>query len=375
MDAVKAEEDRWPRMNRIIAIIFVVVIGLGVAASKLYMTNEASSIRHSQVSSVMEEPVAADKIFSVSVKKDVGEPIIYIRKDGSWRLPQYSNAYAIGDMVDSLVKDITDARGVPVDRNGKSESWYGIGPESAVVALMDAGKKTMASVVLGRALPGMWDGDSYIKPSQGSVIYHIDSNPFPKLVSPDGLPSMIDRRVIPSSGGLEICGMRVQRVEGGDALIYDIGRTERELSEEEAASMPPAAREMTYYDWFAIIEDKKFPLDEKQMQSYIAFLVRMSYAGIVSEERASSINDNTATARMDITFCERGSGEEAHGGDFLKQVLQTFPSDEQGRIVVRYGGNPATMILPSEKERYIFPSLELLATSVETAPVYNSIQY
>lgn len=380
MDASQAEKavGSLMNMNRTITIVFVIVVAMGVVASKLYMNDEARNSRSVEVSALTSRPVASENIVIVNIQTIGSEGVlIYEKKEGQWNLPQYGNAYAVADIVDGLIKDITDARGVIVDRNGKTEEWYGIGPGSYRVQLMDSAGSTQADVILGRTLPGMWDGDSYLKPAGDDVIYHVNSNPLPKLFSPDGMPSMIDRRVIPAArfSSLEICGMEELDVQGGEKkVMYEIGRRERELSEEELESLPPAMREMVFYQWFAVKNGAEILLDEKQTQSYAAFLMRMGYSGIVPAEK-SPVGKTFPLQSMNIIFSGTREVDGEEKTIFEKHSLEIFNGETPGESIIALDGNPAVMKITADKGRYVFPRLDLLSAPVEGDPIYNSFQF
>lgn len=366
-------------MNRTIGILFVVVVIVGVAASQLYQKNESKNVRHAQISILTNGKIAVEDVKVVKVKYgENGEQLEYRMQNDKWQLPQYGNAFADASIVESIVKDIVDAKGVPVDQKDKKNDWYGISTESKMIELQDGSGTTVANVVLGSALPGMWGGDSYAMSAEEKQILHINSNPLPKLISGDSQPSMIDRRIIPGAvfGSMEICGMEIFGDAGAESVSpIVIGRRERELSEDEKNTMPPAMRDTVFYQWYAVVNDSEILLDEKQTEAYSAFLSRVNFSGIASNVSTGALSGKQAIKSMNIFFCDRPTGDDDAKIEMHKHLLSVYPGDSANEMLLTFDDNPAAMKIPSKKVSYIFPPLQMLSEPTDAQPFFNSISY
>ena len=364
-------------MGRTIFALVALLAALVAAQGYLARGYDAANPRHTgAVSLVDKDGITPESITEVGLVIPGSDlELKYVLNDGLWRLPMYRDAYARGDMIEGIIKDIVDARGVPVDRRGRSDSFFGIGGKSFVIKIYVGGDAPVAAVTCGARLPGMWGRDSYARVAGREDVYHINGNPAAKIGAPGGLPPLVDGRIIPAALGSLGDPAEVIFEPAGVMPISGIVRRERSAAAGGMGNMPPDMRDMKQYDWFAVAGGREIKLDERSAGSYINFVRSINYSRIPRTEELAGGDGGPGEKRLLIVFEKRapgGNGDSAGEKPERKtEYVEIRGYDGKGNRYVYFSGTGFTASVSSAKAALLFPDVDLLKNPQPSPSVFD----
>ncbi|MFC1474506.1 hypothetical protein ACFLQK_00540 [bacterium] len=373
-----------------VSIIALIISMVVLVTGHYYLAGKyaADNPRHTDAVSIVNlEGITVDDVTAVGLIQPGSElELVYRKTDGAWRLTVYRDAYAQADRIEGIVRDILESGGVPADRRGREDSFYGIDENSLRIKLYAENGEPVADVICGRQLPGMWQRDSYVRVTGREEIYHINGNPVPKIGARGSLPPLVDPKIIPSALGSLGEPAQVIFEPPGVMPVMRIERRERQPSEEEGRNMPPAMRDMKHYDWYAISESEEaqdaqvaeVKLDERSAGSYINFIRNITYNRISRLEELPGGAGGPAERRIVVLFEKSQSGaeegDEETKPEIRKEYIEIRGDDGKGNRLVYFSGTGFTASVDPRKAQLLFPDMEILKNPQPSPSVFDSAE-
>lgn len=235
-----------------------------------------------------------------------GKPeLVYLQRGGAWRCASAFGAVALASEVEAVAGGIVEAIGELRTDDPARQLEYGFGAADTLrVALHGPGfakqadRDELVALEIGRALPGVGGGRSFVRRSGTSAVLEIQRDPRALLHSKDGLPPLLDRRVL--AGEWPQAGEGVARAfvdfEGGRSIELVVRRTPREKL------LPGQAPE----EWIAIEGGEESVCLPYRVAAWQSFLFHVGYLGFADPREAPRLGlEGEPRARVSL-FLTRG---------------------------------------------------------------------
>jgi hypothetical protein len=261
-----------------------------------------------------EEPLQGRTIAAVRVDIGLEHNYLYVYQDGLWRCINANGAPADNDLIESIFPMLLEAQGVVRTTDPAEAAAYGLASDDAVrVSLCGAEVFTdpLGDVILGvdvgRSISAT--GGSFVRPVGSNAIWEINQDVRAVLDLEDpAMPPMLDPYVIPRiwPGARLGPAQVVVQVRNQPTIII----TRREHPEDE-----PRAPDAPAWQWVVSEDDSHYLGDLFQVTSYLVFLTRMEYAGVINPRPLEQLGLDQPRAIIGYVTPEGHQLELHIGGD------------------------------------------------------------
>ncbi len=376
-------------------VIFALILALLLAANNLLVKKDAEiNRRYTNLYSLVDrDKVSKDEVRALGIVFPGSKlELRYMKVDDAWRMPQYRGAYARGDLVDSIVRDITDTWGIKIDTRDRPASDFGFSSESIMIKIYATATEPIGGIVCGRVVPGFQSTDSYVKIIGENAIYQINGNPLGKLGSPGGLPPLVDSQIIPDSLGAkgELGKIFFEPHSDSSEMLW-IERREKPESEMKESPMRRMMPDYKEYDWFAILPDgTDVKLNERSAVEYTGFVRRLSFDRLprISELDEHALRPSEKKLVLEFEPREKPKPPPVKGVDPtgtasqvekdvssmpFKESIEIRESDRNANSYIYYTGTNLIASVDQKKIKLFFPSLHTLESAPKKPSIYSSV--
>lgn len=287
--------------------IMVIVLGALIGADRFLRQQSASEREASaRVGALfteerfLENPVAAFRL-----ETGADRIWVYYFDNGIWRSVNAYGQPGMKSKMDQLLPGMLSARGVIQARTSEHDREFGFGgPDRLVLAacgpdaITDPDGDIIAGIEIGKSIPET--GGTFVRRLGEEAIWsvNLDFRGMIRKSSVEGIPPNLDPNVIPEVWpGLDV-GVRsiaVRRFDGQES--FRARRVERDTDPEQSGGF-------LGWEWVLETPDGQFSIDMNLLRSYLIFLTRMPYLGILSPGERPELGFEEPRAHIDIQTAE-----------------------------------------------------------------------
>ncbi len=290
--------------------------------------------------------------------------VLYVRDNNNWRMPQYRNAFALGEKLNGILRDVLNSDGIkivtPVDRD------YGFNGNGIRFRFYSGGKTPALEIECGKEIPGYGRSDSYIRIYGKPQIYHINGNPVARLGARNNLPPLVDPRVIPRAVTGSARLARIEFEPGWLGPFRGIMRKEKVLD----ASNPDMKRlidtGVRIHEWFAFSEKSETRLDEKSAAEFAGFIENLAFNRIPRLEEIDGKAAGLSGKKLRLGY----ESEDRSGAlTSTEYILEILSSDGKGNRHIFFSGTGLVSSITERDAERLLPDFETLLRPPAPPPV------
>lgn len=272
-------------------------------------------------------------VAAFGVESAGGQRMLFLYADGMWRSVHAHGAPAVAREVESLLPALLDAEGVIRTSDPAAAPQFGFDtPEMMTLTVRgtDVLEREDGDVIYSLDLGNTsgTSGGSYVRPTGTNDIWAVNFN-LRSILEPDpetGLPPMLDPHLIPEAWPGQRHGIR-------QVTIQEVGEPTVTLLRREVESGETGG---PTFEWIVRAGSTEFPGHPMQMFSYMGFLMRAPFAGILNPSHQGTLGLETPNARITIEAMNGsqlqlligGSGPRggvAAGNTFTRNLYELAP--------------------------------------------------
>jgi len=276
------------------------------------------------------------------------------RRPEGWRLPQYRDAFALGQQVDGLLKALLESRGTVVGTVSGDGPHFGFLPGRDVeAALYGASGSLLLNASAGRIAPGQRSGECYLRVDGLDRVIHANANPWPFVAWDPAtpFPPLLDAKVIPSALGRGFA-LRITLSAVPPLPIREIVR--REIPKERL--QPPLDRGPRY-EWFGAFAEGEKQLNDAASYAYLGRLTGLTF----DELLGSRSGQEAAFAQPSLVVTI-----EYDGG--AKDILRLGAPLDAGRRLVESEATAQAFVISAAKAASLAPDVQALLAPPAAPP-------
>ena len=202
------------------------------------------------------------------------------KKSEGWRLPQYRDAFALGQEIDGLLKAILESRGTIVGRLPQDAMHFGFVPGKVIEAgLYGSSSMPLLKATAGAVAPGQRSGECFLAAEGLDQILHANANPWPYVQwdSTSRFPPLTDPKVMPTALGR---GYAAKITFGGEAAPPVRELIRREIPKER---LNPMMDKGPRYEWFGTFADGEKRVNDNVAGSYLGGLTGLLFDDLLGD--------------------------------------------------------------------------------------------
>ncbi len=204
-----------------------------------------------------------------------GTKWMYVRREESWRLPQYRDGFGMGQEIEGLLKAFLEGHGTVVGRMTSGAEHFGIVRGRTLEAdLYDAGSTLILHALAGSVAPGQRSGECFAAAEGIDRVLHMDSNPWPYVqwTAESRFPPLLDTKVTPVALRR---GLPAKLIFGGESppAIREVIR--REVPKEQRMALGPDRGPR--YEWYGTAAGGEQRLNDNAAFGYAGYLSSLAF--------------------------------------------------------------------------------------------------
>ncbi len=272
----------------------------------------------------------------------------YVRRDSTWRYPDYFEAFVQSARVDQLLGSLLQSLGTVVATEPENRAHFGLLPEQAVaIDLQDASGALLLKVLVGRGAPGLDAGEAYVRKADSDTLFHLHANP--RLVLGGGDPPMLDPHVLP----------RALKRRSIVRINFEHGSTLRALRRVE--TLPAGPLQGPPYAWLAAFAGREDTCLNASAFAYTSFLTRLRYEELHDPQQSEA-------------FAEISGWLELAHEDGAVDVLEVGGRNHQGHAFLRHRTTGQVLTITAPKAELLFPTRSALLDTLPQPSPYKQAE-
>lgn len=279
-------------------IVVLTAIVAWERSQRTSMSSDPSGADPSIAKLVAKETLAGRTIAAIQIESpSTNASLLYLRAKGVWRCREVQGSVADTANIEELLASIFDARGVLMTRDPARAAAYGL-DDAHRVSVSFHGPKVLdksgdGDLILAYDIGTSFDdsarGRAFVRAQGDDRIVEIDRNPRALLEKPsaEGLPPMLDTRLLAGSTGAGFVGFKQFFFDDADGTSFEL------------VSDPPK-KEGELPEWSLVRAGKREPMIYWRVGGYESLWIRGHYEGLASPTRAKALGLDPP--RMKITL-------------------------------------------------------------------------
>jgi hypothetical protein len=269
----------------------------------------------------------------------------YVRRAEGWRIPQYRDAFALGQEIDGLLRSFLEGQGTIVGHLPPDGAHFGlVAGRSLEVSFFSKGDRLLLRAHAGRIAPGQRASECFAVADGSDAVLHLDSNPwmFLKHKSGSRFPPLIDAHVIPIALGR---GLPAKIAFGGESPSAVSELIRKEVPIERHTPLDRGPR----FEWYGATAEGEERLNDEVAFGYASFLSGLAYEELLGppdgKEAALAPPSLTVTLEYD-------------GG--AKDILTLGVPTEKGLRYLLHGTTRQLVLISAENAAKLVPDVKAL---------------
>lgn len=338
-------------MNRaLLALNLILLACLGVfwgLNASLEVRREAQRLADSAFHTLSDKgPVALAAVTSFELKFTRSRHRWrYVRRAEGWRIPQYRDAFALGQEIDGLLRSFLEGQGTIVGHLSADGAHFGLVARGTLeVSFFSEGDRLLLRAQAGRIAPGQRASECFAAADGSDAVLHLDSNPWMFLKHKPGshFPPLTDARVVPAALGR---GLPAKIAFGGSSALAVRELIRKEIPIERRLPLDRGPR----FEWYGATAEGEERLNDEVAFGYASFLAGLEYEELLGspdgKEAALAPPSLTVTLEYD---------------EGTKDVLTLGMRTEKGLRYLLHGTTRQLVLISGENAAKLVPDLKAL---------------
>ena len=293
-----------------------------------------------------EGTIAVDQVRGLQISlPPSGSKWIYERREDGWHLPQFRNGFGLTQEIEGFLRSILEGRGTIAGRKSSDAKRFGLVEGEAMEAeIADGQGHLRLRAMFGSVAPGQRSSECFAAAAESDSILHLNSNPraFIAPVTPDQLPPLLDRRVIPLALAR---GMPLKVTLAGEGTQGIPALIRRDIPKEQLADRRPDRGPS--FEWYGVFKDGEKVLNEMAVASYISALSDLLFDELLGQRSGLSLDGWQASLTVTLEY---------EGG--TTDLLSLGSQPVQGLRLIHHSATDQVFLISEKKAQGLIPDVE-----------------